>query len=186
MLVLIIGDLHIPYRRRELCRAFRERLQPAQLHHILCTGNLCVRSALDALRALCPEISAVRGEFDDDGVGGAEQAVLTVGGLRIALVSSYRVFPAGDLARLAIKRRELGADVVVHGGTHAARARIHDGGLYLDPGSATGAFTPADPAPAPSFILLDVQGTDAVASIVTLGEDGAIAETRESFAKSDE
>ena len=168
MLVLIIGDLHIPYKASELSKIFRENLQPGKIHQILCTGNVCVKSEMDYLRTICNEIVTVRGEYDDDCISNVDQTVLTIGGFRVGLVSSYSLFPIEDKSRLAIKQRELDVDILVHGGTHKASAYEYDGCFYLDPGSATGAFTSSDPNPVPSFILLNVQGTTAIAYIYTL------------------
>jgi predicted phosphodiesterase len=75
---------------------------------------------------------------------------------------------------------------LIHGGTHKASAVLYEDAFYLDPGSATGAFTASDPNPVPSFILLNIQGTTAVAYIYTLGEDGAISVNKEKFTKDDE
>jgi putative phosphoesterase len=186
MLVLIIGDLQIPYKAHEICRIFRDHLQPGKIHQILCTGNVCVKSALDYLRTVCPEVSVVRGDFDEDGISSVEQLVLTIGGFKVGLISSYSLFPIGDLSRLALKQRELSVDILVHGGTHVADARVYDGCFYIDPGSATGAFTASDAAPVPSFVLLNVQGTTAVAYIYTLSEDGTIGVRKEKFAKEEE
>jgi putative phosphoesterase len=186
MLVLIIGDLHVPYKAHEICRVFRDHLQPGKIHQILCTGNVCVKSELDYLRTICNEISVVRGELDDEGISSVDQLVLTIGGFRVGLISSYNVFPITDVSRLAVKQRELNVDILIHGGTHRADAVEFQGCFYLDPGSATGAFTSADPAPVPSFILLNVQGTTAVAYIYTLGEDGAIGVRKEKFSKEEE
>lgn len=41
MLVLCIGDLHIPHRASDLAPKFKALLVPGKIHHILCTGNLC-------------------------------------------------------------------------------------------------------------------------------------------------
>lgn len=41
VLVLCIGDLHIPHRACALPPKFKELLKPGKIHHILCTGNLC-------------------------------------------------------------------------------------------------------------------------------------------------
>lgn len=41
MLILCIGDLHIPHRVPDLPNQFKELLQPGKIHSILCTGNLC-------------------------------------------------------------------------------------------------------------------------------------------------
>jgi hypothetical protein len=90
------------------------------------------------------------------------------------------VFPIAGFSRLAVKRRELNVDILIHGGTHRADAAESQGCFYLDPGSATGAFTATDAAPVPSFILLNVQGTTAVAYIYTLGEEARSASRRRS------
>jgi vacuolar protein sorting-associated protein 29 len=41
VLVLCIGDLHIPHRATDLPAKFKELLKPGKIHHTLCTGNLC-------------------------------------------------------------------------------------------------------------------------------------------------
>ncbi len=41
VLVLCIGDLHIPHRATDLPSKFKELLKPGKIHHTLCTGNLC-------------------------------------------------------------------------------------------------------------------------------------------------
>ena len=43
VLVLCIGDFHVPHRSTDLPQRFKELLQPGKIHHILCTGNLCCR-----------------------------------------------------------------------------------------------------------------------------------------------
>jgi putative phosphoesterase len=134
----------------------------------------------------CPEVCVVRGELGEEGISTVDQLVLTIGGFKVGLISSFNVFPIDDITRLAIKQRELNVDILVHGGTHVADAKIYDGCFYIDPGSATGAFTWKDPTPVPSFVLLNVQGTTAVAYIYTLGDDGTIAVRKEKFAKEEE
>jgi vacuolar protein sorting-associated protein 29 len=41
VLVLCIGDLHVPHRAPDLPGAFKELLKPGKIQCILCTGNLC-------------------------------------------------------------------------------------------------------------------------------------------------
>ena len=41
MLVLVIGDFHIPHRSPGLPEKFKSLLVPGRIHHVLCTGNLC-------------------------------------------------------------------------------------------------------------------------------------------------
>ncbi|OHT06932.1 Vacuolar protein sorting-associated protein 29 [Tritrichomonas foetus] len=186
MLVLLIGDLHIPYRAHEILKVFREHLQPGKIHQILCTGNVCIKSELDYLRTICNEIVVVKGEYDEEGISSTEQTVLTIGGFKVGLISSYSVFPITDQSRLALKQRELDVDILVHGGTHQADASVYDNCFYLNPGSATGAYISEDPHPTPSFILLNVQGTTAIAYLYTLGEEGNILVNKVKFSKDEE
>ena len=44
MLVLVLGDLHIPHRASALPAKFRKLLVPGRIQHILCTGNLCTKA----------------------------------------------------------------------------------------------------------------------------------------------
>jgi hypothetical protein len=41
VLVLCIGDLHVPHRAQDLPPKFKELLKPNKVDHILCCGNLC-------------------------------------------------------------------------------------------------------------------------------------------------
>lgn len=41
VLVLCIGDLHIPHRAADLPHKFKELLKPGKIHSILCVGNVC-------------------------------------------------------------------------------------------------------------------------------------------------
>ena len=40
VLVLVIGDMHIPHRQAELPKKFKALLQPGKIQHVLCTGNV--------------------------------------------------------------------------------------------------------------------------------------------------
>ena len=182
MLVLIIGDMYIPFKSHEISKEFRERLQPGKIHQILCTGNVCVKDELDYLRTICNELIVVKGEQDEENVSSIDQTVVTIGGFRVGLVSSYGLFPHNE-AIYANKQRELDVDILVHGGTHKASAYIYENHFFLDPGSATGAFTATNPSPKPSFILLNVQGTTAMAYVYSLKEDGSIDVEKVKFSK---
>jgi vacuolar protein sorting-associated protein 29 len=62
---LVLGDLHIPYRANDIPAKFRELLQPGKLQHVLCTGNVCNKEALDWIKSLCPKsCHFVRGDCE--------------------------------------------------------------------------------------------------------------------------
>lgn len=43
VLVLALGDLHIPHRAADLPAKFKSMLVPGKIQHIVCTGNLCIK-----------------------------------------------------------------------------------------------------------------------------------------------
>lgn len=104
VLVLCIGDLHIPHRATDLPAKFKTLLVPGKIHHILSPGNLCVKvgailwlclytpSAMiklslvdhlhllsqevyDYLKTVCTDIHITRGNFDEAGSKYPEEKV---------------------------------------------------------------------------------------------------------------
>ena len=195
VLVLCIGDLHIPHRVADLPAKFKSLLVPGKIQHVLCTGDLCVREAHDYLRALAPDVHVVRGQFDEPrpsrGGGSHQQQqqhadakTVRVGDFTIGLIHGHQVTPWGDADALAARKRELGADVLVCGTMRRVGARaLDDGGLLVTPGSATGAFGGPEPPTRgdergggdgdanPSFVLMDVDGGRITAYVYELVGD---------------
>uniref|UniRef100_A0A670JUT5 Vacuolar protein sorting-associated protein 29 n=1 Tax=Podarcis muralis TaxID=64176 RepID=A0A670JUT5_PODMU len=142
-LVLVIGDLHIPHRCNALPAKFRKLLVPGKIQHILCTGNLCTKETYDYLRTLAGDVHVVRGDFDE-GTSYPLQKIILVGPFRIGLIHGHQVIPWGDLNSLAILRRQLDVDILISGHTHKFEALEHENKLYINPGSATGAYNALD------------------------------------------
>ncbi|KAB1199337.1 Vacuolar protein sorting-associated protein 29 [Morella rubra] len=44
VLVLALGDLHVPHRAPDLPAKFKSMLVPGKIQHIICTGNLCIKT----------------------------------------------------------------------------------------------------------------------------------------------
>lgn len=65
VLVLIIGDLHIPHRAHDLPAKFRKLLVPGKIQQILCTGNVCDRETYEYLRTVAADVCVVRGDYDE-------------------------------------------------------------------------------------------------------------------------
>ena len=65
MLVLVIGDLHIPNRAHDLPTKFKKLLVPGKIGQILSTGNTTDRETWDYLRSVAPDVRGVRGDWDD-------------------------------------------------------------------------------------------------------------------------
>lgn len=65
MLVLVIGDLHIPYRASDLPAKFKKLLVPGKIAQILSTGNTTDPETYDYLRTVAPDVRDVRGDWDE-------------------------------------------------------------------------------------------------------------------------
>ena len=93
MLVLVLGDIHIPHRAPEIPEKFKNMLAKARedkrIGTILCTGNLVDKSMLDYLRTFCHDVKVVAGEFDEAKL--PEQEVVTIGAFKIGLIHGHQV-----------------------------------------------------------------------------------------------
>jgi len=171
MLVLVMGDTHIPYRCHSLPAKFKKLLIPGRIQHILCTGNLCTKESLDYLKTLATDVHIVRGDFDDN-TSYPEQKVVTVGQFRIGLCHGHQLVPWADSESLALIQRQLDVDILITGHTHKFEAYESDGNFYINPGSATGAYTALESNVIPSFVLMDIQSSTVVTYVYQLiGED---------------
>lgn len=65
MLVLVLGDLHIPLRTHDLPTKFKKLLVQGKIQQIVCTGNVCDRETWEYLRGVAPDVRGVRGEYDE-------------------------------------------------------------------------------------------------------------------------
>ncbi|KAF5395654.1 Vacuolar protein sorting-associated protein 29 [Paragonimus heterotremus] len=141
MLVLVIGDFHIPDRKHSVHFAFKNLLTPGKIQHVLCTGNLNTKNVYDYLKLICSDVHVVKGEFDEN-MDFPHTKVLTVGNFKIGLINGYQIVPWGDQQRLAMLQRQLDVDILVSGHTHQFEAYEYGDCFFINPGSATGAFSP--------------------------------------------
>lgn len=93
-----------------------------------------------------------------------DKVVVNVGNLTFGICHGHQILPTDDKEAVESQRREMGVDVLVTGHTHKLDIwQGRDGGLYVNPGSATGAYTTTSVIiHPPSFVLMDVQGSKIV------------------------
>jgi vacuolar protein sorting-associated protein 29 len=168
VLVLVVGDLHIPHRASDIPEVFKKLFVPGKIQQILVTGNLNTREVYEYFRMICPNIHCVRGDFDDYGKDIPETQVVVVGDLRVGLVHGHQVVPWADKESLAQWQRKLDVDVLISGHTHQQRSFEFENKFFINPGSITGAFSPFESDVVPTFVLMDVQGTSLTAFIYQL------------------
>ncbi|KAH9578830.1 Calcineurin-like phosphoesterase domain [Trypanosoma melophagium] len=160
VLVLVVGDLHIPQRAASIPEAFTQMFTPGRINMVLITGNLGSREMYDYFRTVAPVVYCARGELDGWAHGTLQDShVIAIEELRVGLLHGHQVVPCGDKDALAIVQRKLDVDVLVSGATHRCKIFEFDGHLFINPGSITGAFTPVRPDVTPTFVLLDIKDT---------------------------
>eukprot|EP01098_Paradermamoeba_levis_P000937 TRINITY_DN1105_c0_g1_i1.p1 TRINITY_DN1105_c0_g1~~TRINITY_DN1105_c0_g1_i1.p1 ORF type:complete len:187 (-),score=43.81 TRINITY_DN1105_c0_g1_i1:25-585(-) len=167
VLVLIIGDIHVPHRAHDLPPQFKKLLVPGKIGHILSTGNLCSREMQEYLKTLASDIHVVRGDFDEN-PNYPETKVVQLGGLKIGLCHGHQVVPWGDRESLKILQRQLDVDVLITGHTHKFEAWEFENRFFVNPGSATGAYSGLTLDVVPSFVLMDVQGDQVITYVYQL------------------
>ncbi|KAF8578477.1 Metallo-dependent phosphatase [Ramaria rubella] len=158
VLVLVIGDFHIPYRTHDLPPKFKKLLVPGKIQQIICTGNVCDKETYEYLRTVAADVNVVRGDYDEDPKYPLSQT-LTHTPIRIGVIHGQQCVPTGDIDSLSSIARQMDVDVLVSGGTHKFEAIEYNGHFFVNPGSATGAWTGlSNELVIPSFALMDIQG----------------------------
>ncbi|KAI1616795.1 Metallo-dependent phosphatase-like protein [Exophiala viscosa] len=174
-LVLVIGDLFIPDRAPEIPAKFRKLLTPGKIGQVVCLGNLTDKETYDFLRAIAPDLHIVKGDFDTEASNLALSKVVQHGGLRIGFTHGHTIIPQGEADALLIAARQMDVDILLWGGTHKFEAYELEGKFFVNPGSATGAFSTSwlavEEEPSPSFCLMDIQGDVLVLYVYQLRTD---------------
>ena len=147
------------------------------------TSHCLLQAMQDLLRSVCADLTVTQGDFDES-TKWPDTAVVNVGDFRIGVCHGHQSVPWGDRDALAVLQRRLDVDILVTGHTHTFGAYRHDGCIVINPGSATGAYslTAGDPAPNPSFALMDVDGRRATVYLYEL-EQGEIKVEKIEFSK---
>ena len=160
-LALVIGDFHIPMRAVDIPEAFKELLVPNKVQNVICTGNFGCRETIDWLKSLSSNTFFVKGDYDDL-PSVPEFKAFTIGSFKVGLIHGHQVIPWGDEESLYNIIRENDVDILISGHTHEARVSKLDGKYYINPGSATGAYSPLQMDVEPSFLLLEFKETSVI------------------------
>jgi len=174
-LVLVIGDLHIPDRAIDIPARFKKLLAPGKIGQTLCLGNLTDKPTYDYLRTITPDLKIVRGKFDTDTATLPLSQVVTHGSLRIGFLEGFTMVVPLEMDVLMAEANKMDVDVLCFGGTHRFDAFEYENKFFVNPGSATGAFTTGwigeGEEIIPSFVLMDVQGLGLTAYVYQLKKD---------------
>jgi len=171
VLILVIGDIHIPHRAPSIPAKFKKLLVPGKIQHVLSTGNLCTKEVQDYLKTLATDCHFVRGDFDELTTY-PDTRVITINQFKIGICHGHQIVPWGDKESLAILQRQLDVDILITGHTHVFEAYEYQKKFFINPGSATGSYSPLAEEPIPTFVLMDIQGTHILTYVYQLiGEE---------------
>ncbi len=137
MSIAIIGDTHIPSRASEIPEPFRDHIATAD--HVLHTGDFDSEDALETVRELSTELTAVSGNMDPR-LGLRDVETVDIGDATFVLTHGTGS-PEDWHDRVAetVRSRADRNAIGVAGHTHRIVDTIHDGVRLLNPGSVTGA-----------------------------------------------
>lgn len=138
----------------------------SKIDRVVCLGNILnSTSTLQFLNNISPKFDLVKGEYDDADMISQQlqlivesqtkslsrrettNAKIPIHGrfvhdnLKIGFTNGTQIVPRGDPLALSAFARELDVDVLIWGGTHRVEAYTLDGKFFVNPGSATGAFS---------------------------------------------
>ena len=116
VLVLVIGDLHIPHRIHDLPAKFKKLLVPGKIQQILCTGNICDKETYEYLRTISPDVHIVKGDYDESTFPLSVTVIHNP--IKIGVIHGHQCIPTGDLDSLSSLARQMDVDVLVSGHTH--------------------------------------------------------------------
>ncbi len=153
MTILILGDLHIPGRAKEINPIIREHIENRKKDYtlILCTGDLTSSKTLEYLFTLgC--VKTVRGNMDSMEL--PEYIIENIQGIRLGLIHGDQVYPRGDYKLLNNIARQLKVKILVSGHTHSSFSLEFNKTILLNPGSVTGAWGGGDYSGIPEFMEL--------------------------------
>ena len=167
-LVLVVGDMFVPQRSQDIEPQFKTILIPNKLQHVLSLGNIGSRESYDWLKSLSNDFHSVKGDFDEGDM--PDKKVVTIGEFKIGMIHGHQVLPWGNSDSLSSIQRELDCDILLSGQTHQINVKVLDNKLYINPGSISGAFSNCVADPSPSFVLMVLQGTEAIIYLYVLND----------------
>ncbi len=180
----VVGDTHIPDRRRQLHPELLPALRSARPTAILHTGDVSVQSVLDILGEIAP-VYAVMGNRDIFKLSHLPMSLhLEFGGVKIGLVHGHgglglyvkeKIWVRLRGYHLSLFQPYLFAtcpedDVIVFGHSHAVENRVVNGKLLFNPASASMPYLGVPP----SFGLLTIENGAASGQVRYLTDDWKI------------
>jgi len=151
--IVCIGDFHIPERANEIPPWIKESIKNEKPDLILCTGDITSKTPIEFLSVFAP-VKCVKGNMDDLELPKRER--VEASGKRIGLIHGAEVHPRGNIEQLFRIAKEMDVDILVHGHTHKLDVKEYGGILFVNPGSATGAWGGSSEGGPETFVIMEI------------------------------
>ena len=172
MLIVILGDTHIPSRAERIPGPIIEKINELEPDRILFTGDVNEYSVLFFLETIAP-VYAVRGNTDYLTL--PRFLSLEFEGRKVMLIHGHQ-FGRGNYSALINFAK--GHDILVCGHTHRQETFKERGMIVINPGSATGAQSGSGIKPRPSFTVLELEGEKIKIEEYVLGDSHGLQNKR--------
>ena len=160
-MILIMGDVHIPNRIDQIPEEIKKALinNKHKLTRIICTGNFGNMETYNWFKSLLPKgceynFHCVKNDFQETKLSFPETTCIVSNEFKVGVINGYQIVPWGDLTALSSNLKKLECDILVSGFTHVKGVYHLEGKWYINPGTITGAFSPLNNNPVPSFMIL--------------------------------
>ncbi|MDN5366873.1 MAG: hypothetical protein PWQ11_284 [Candidatus Diapherotrites archaeon] len=175
MRFLILGDTHVPERAEKIPEWVRKVVEGKKYDVILFTGDATEYSVLHFLERH-GKTYAVRGNMDFLEL--PRFHIIDAEEHRIFLFHSTEVRPRGDPEQIWEYGKTAGADIVVFGHTHKRDVYDYKGILFINPGTATGAWGGATQGEPESLAVLELEKDRATVLMMKDGKPEFLAHYR--------
>jgi uncharacterized protein len=161
MKYLIISDLHIPERAKEISSELLEEAKKCD--GIICAGDFTSKEAFDELKTANKNLIAVKGNCDRFNL--TEYAEVLELSQKIGVIHSHQ-FGRGNIDFLVEFAKSRRLDILIFGHTHIPLIEKRGGVLLINPGSASGISSGRGEPAEKTYAILELdEGTEPKAMI---------------------
>ncbi|MHA1727899.1 MAG: YfcE family phosphodiesterase [Promethearchaeota archaeon] len=173
IIALIIGDLHIPDRKKEFPQKLKDSIitfvdNNGKFDQVFFTGDIG-KGTEDFSKFLCSvsvkkDFLAVKGNMDFfNGIEfpmEVKYVFKLFPELKIGLIHGHQISPRGDIQELTAYAKKMGVNVLISGHTHSDFIILEENKkkILLNPGSCTGAWSFVASG-IPSYFIMELSKT---------------------------
>jgi putative phosphoesterase len=151
MKYLIISDLHIPERAKNISKEVLEEAK--RVDGIICSGDFTEKCIFDKLKQANKNLIAVKGNCDRFNL--TEYAEILELGKKIGVIHSHQ-FGRGNIDFLEEFAKSRRLDILVFGHTHIPLIEKRGGLLLINPGSASGISSGREECSKKTYAVLEL------------------------------